>query len=477
MEPRVIALAPMPPEKAAYALARYSRSPDGIEASLRWVADHSSEKFWEQFYFEYGHQSIADLGHVIVCFENVSELAAVFIEDERLWDGQAKSSRYQDFARLGVTVPEAAGASADAFRTAADALFAAYRDLQSPVEQRLCEANPRPDSMKEGAYERAIAARTFDVVRYLLPLAVPTNVGQVVSIRTLEKQIGHLLASPYAEVRSLGERLKKACSESPLDPWGALSGSRSAAEPLAPTLARHARVNEYWQKTYFELEQVADEELNLGDPAPAQRVDLVPDHPVEVEIAATLLYRVSRYSYRQILEVVSEWSDRKRRELIEIGLRDRGREELLPEYQSGYRFLFDVLMDVGSWRDLHRHRRCQQVRQPFTFAHGYDVPEQISAAGVEPAYRAALEATAAAARSFPPEVGVYLLPFGYRMRCLFKMDFAEAEYIARLRSGVKGHFSYRRVAWEMKEKLAERHPFLAAQVEATPPWIEDFLTR
>jgi len=34
---RVLALAPMPPEKSAYALARYSRSPDSIEDSLRWV--------------------------------------------------------------------------------------------------------------------------------------------------------------------------------------------------------------------------------------------------------------------------------------------------------------------------------------------------------------------------------------------------------------------------------------------------------
>jgi hypothetical protein len=30
------------------------------------------------------------------------------------------------------------------------------------------------------------------------------------------------------------------------------------------------------------------------------------------------------------------------------------------------------------------------------------------------------------------------------------MDFAEAEYISQLRSGVKGHFSYREIAWEMK---------------------------
>src|ERR671925_1674464 len=113
---RVLALAPMPPEKSAYALARYSRSADSIEDSLRWVHAHSSEKFWEQFYFDYGHASIADLGHVIICFEGISELAAIFVEDEALWDGQAKSSRYQDFARLGYHVPAEAGAAAELFR-------------------------------------------------------------------------------------------------------------------------------------------------------------------------------------------------------------------------------------------------------------------------------------------------------------------------------------------------------------------------
>ena len=106
---RVLALAPMPPEKSAYALARYSRSADSIEDSLRWVHSHSSEKFWEQFYFDYGHASIADLGHVIICFEGISELAAIHIEDEVLWDGQAKSSRYQDFGPGGVFVRIAHG--------------------------------------------------------------------------------------------------------------------------------------------------------------------------------------------------------------------------------------------------------------------------------------------------------------------------------------------------------------------------------
>ncbi|MGC3974056.1 MAG: hypothetical protein QM771_06690 [Nitrospira sp.] len=103
---RVIALAPMPPEKSAYALARYSRSPDSIEDSIKWVHGHSSEKFWEQFYFDYGHGSIADLGHVIICFEQISELAAIRLEDEPVWDGQAEVEPVSEFRQFQLVCPE-----------------------------------------------------------------------------------------------------------------------------------------------------------------------------------------------------------------------------------------------------------------------------------------------------------------------------------------------------------------------------------
>lgn len=478
MEPRVVALAPMPPEKAAYALARYSRSPEGIEASLRWVFDHSAEKFWEQFYFDYGHASIADLGHAVVCFENVSELAAIHVEDERVWDGQAKSSRYQDFGTIGYHLPEGLSEpETHRFRAGADGLFAAYRSLLPPVEALVREKNPRPPDMTESVYARNVAARAFDVVRYVLPLAVPTNVGEVVSIRTLEKQIGHLLAAPYAEVRALGERLKAACGEPPLDLWNDLAGGAPRREPLAPTLARHAGPNEHWRRAYERMREVAAEELRLGDCDAAPLVELVPDHPLEIEIVTTLLYRASHHPYRQILDAVSAWSEPRRRRILDEALAGRDREELLPEFQSGYRLIFDVLMDVGGWRDLHRHRRCQQVRQEFTFAHGYDVPELLIEAGAREVYRAALDGAAEASRALGARPAAYLLPFGHRVRCLFKMDYAEVEYVSRLRSGVKGHFSYRRVAWALKQALAARHPRLAERIDATPPWVEDSLKR
>src|SRR5919112_618641 len=127
---RVLTLAPMPPEKLAYALARYSRSPDSIRDSIEWVRSHDSGKFLESFYFQYGHASIADLGHLAVCFEGVSELAATEIEDEPLWDGQARSSRYQNFSRSGFVVPpELSDADADVYRAAGDALLQGYASI------------------------------------------------------------------------------------------------------------------------------------------------------------------------------------------------------------------------------------------------------------------------------------------------------------------------------------------------------------
>jgi hypothetical protein len=83
----------------------------------------------------------------------------------------------------------------------------------------------------------------------------------------------------------------------------------------------------------------------------------------------------------------------------------------------------------------------------------------------------------AAMRALPEPGAHYLLPFGARSRFLFKMDFAEAEYIARVRSGVKGHFSYREIAWEMKQQIEFQDPALGRLIDATPPWVEDPLKR
>jgi len=463
----------MPPEKSAYALARYSRSADSIRQSVEWVRTHNSQQFLESFYFQYGHQSIADLGHTVLCFEGISELAASEIEDEQLWDGQAKSSRYQDFSQGGfITPPELSGDAVGLYEAAGSALLAAYKSVHSRVSGCLFEKLPRPESMKPEAYGRNIAARAFDVARYLLFWGIPTNVGQVTSIRTLEKQIRRLRVSEFAEVRELGLEIAAACAVTPECVW-----DPGAAEPLAPTLARHADPDTHREASTADLALWAAQNLSPESYEDSRRVDLIRPDDMLAEIAATLLYPVCRHPFRALYDTVRSWSRARQSEVLDVALQSRGkRDDLLRGFHGG-QYCFDMLIDVGAYRDMHRHRRCHQYRQAYAGRHGYEVPEILAEAGAEAEFRTAMDSAFAAMAELPEPARQYLLPFGARSRFLFKMDFAEAEYICRVRSGVKGHFSYRGIAWEMKQRVEELDPELGRLIDATPPWVEDPLKR
>jgi len=464
----------MPPEKCAYALARYSRSPDSIRQSIDWVRTHDSQKFLESFYFQYGHASIADLGHVVMCFEGISELAATEIEDEQLWDGQAKSTRYQDFSWTGfITPPELSGKPAERYRSAGEELLAAYNRIHAAMTKHLAERLPRPADMKPEAYRRNIAARAFDVARYLLFFGVPTNVGQVTSIRTLEKQIRRLKASEYAELRDLASEMAQACAAEPACGWD----ETTASEPVAPTLARWVDTDTHIAHSRADLTTWTEQNM----PAPAgievDRVDLLRPADTSADIVATLLYPVTDRPFRELYELALGWSKERRSEVIDLALRSRTRrDELLAGFRGGL-YVYDIVMDIGAYRDLHRHRRCQQFRQPYAGKLGYETPPAIADAGLTEAYNSAIENALATLHQLPEPASHYLLPFGARSRFLFKMDFAEVEYISRLRSGIKGHFSYRDVAWRMKQKMDELEPELGRLIEATPPWVEDPLKR
>ncbi|MGA2213208.1 MAG: FAD-dependent thymidylate synthase [Bryobacteraceae bacterium] len=472
---RVITLSPLPPEKCAFALARYSRSPDSIRDSLDWVRTHDSAKFLESFYFQYGHASIADLGHVVLCFEGISELAATEIEDEQLWDGQARSSRYQDFSKSGfVTPPEFDAAQAAAYQKAASGLLAGYNQVHARMSEYLAGKLPRPETMKPEVYQRNIKARAFDIARYLLCLGIPTGVGQVTSIRTLERQVRRLKASDYGELRSLAAEIAEACAEQPCLRWN----EAGADEAVAPTLARHLDADEHSQRSREDLRQWAEQNLSGSrHGSPAENVDLIKPGDTLADVVATLLYPVTDWPYRELYEMAVSWTGARRNEVLDVALQSRSRRDDLLRNFRGAPYVYDIVMDIGAYRDLHRHRRCQQFRQSYSASLGFETPQAIREAGLSTTYEALIDQARNAFVSLPQPAAQYLLPFAARSRFLFKMDFAEAEYIARLRSGVKGHFSYRKIAWEMKQKLSALEPELGRLIEATPPWEEDPLQR
>src|ERR1700687_4577473 len=116
------------PEIQAYAMAKYSRSSLSMKESLKEITAQKAEKFLNTFYFQYGHRSIADLAHVALAIERLSILAAIVLVDEQRWDGQERSTRYQNFKKSGYYVPDF-GADAklkESYCATIDFLFAEY---------------------------------------------------------------------------------------------------------------------------------------------------------------------------------------------------------------------------------------------------------------------------------------------------------------------------------------------------------------
>jgi thymidylate synthase ThyX len=489
----VFAVHGVEPEVQAYAMAKYSRSALSMKESLKEISEQKAEQFLNTFYFQYGHRSIADLAHLAFAIEKLSILAAIVLVDEQRWDGQERSTRYQNFKKSGYFIPDfGADAAARAeYCAAIDFLFAEYEAFTQEMLRYYTGKIPRPDDMAEDQYTRTLRARAFDNSRYLLPLATNTSLGQIVNARTLETQIARLLSSPYAEVRHLGALLKDAAREPSYnvqaESMRALVEEIKAANPelgvkaeqqllrstrVAPTLVKYANASEYESRTRIELEHAAAE-LMEGVPlgASPKLVDLVEDGPLEVEMAATLLYSACHHSYRQVTERVQALTAKQRSEIIDLGMRHRGRhDELLRSFHAGQQFKFDILMDIGGFRDMHRHRRCTQIEQGFTRHHGYDTPPDMHDAGLDVRYKTAIQKAIHASDKFRAagtHAELYLLPMAFRKRTLFKMDFAEALYISELRSGAAGHFSYRNVAYAMYEEVAKKHPALAKYFRVT----------
>ena len=502
-----------PPEIQAYGLAKYSRSAQALEQSIDELSAQRAEQFLNTFYFQYGHASIADLAHVTLAIENISMWAAFHIVDEPLWDGQERSSRYQNFRDSGFYIPPGLEGTPDLafYREGLDELLGQYERFSAALTELLKTLIPRPDDMTPATYTRKLRARAFDVARYLLPLATLTSVGQVTSARTLERQISRLAGHPLAELRAISAAMKEACQapeynfvarklEATWERAGltpeqieaqrqTLAGAGIIGSGPAPTLVKYTEPDTYEPETLAAARELLRPYCDgLGAAPDTQPAILIP--PETDPLAALtmeLLYLTDARGrrYEQLLPVGQAIPAEVKQRLFELTMAKRGpHDDWLRLHRLGYTLGFDLLLDYGALRDLHRHRRCVQILPDLTWNLGCDAAGTIFTAalgergaalageqGLIEDFDRAMGTAMSRARDFPRRhsAGYYLLPLGARQRALFKMDLAEAAYMIEQRTGVGGHFSYRRVAYAMYCQLSERYPWLASSIRATNP--------
>ncbi len=314
-------------------------------------------------------------------------------------------------------------------RPPGDALLRAYGEVHARVFEHLSEKLPRPAEMKPDAYERNLAARAFDVARYLLFWGVPTNVGQVTSIRTLEKQIKRLRASEYEELRSLGEEIAAGLRGRAGLHVGRIRRARAArAHARAPR--RAGRVSDAIARGSAAVGRRRICRPRAGTAAGARRSAAArPMSPPRLWRRCSI--RSPTGPSASSTKSLRGWSAARRAEVIDVALQSRSRrDDMLRAFPRR-----PVLLRHGD-----RHRRVSRPAPPSPLP---AVPAGVQRA-VWDSIRPRLVADAGATEhlSKPPCASAfdqmhaparagshYLLPFGARSRFLFKMDFAEVEYI------------------------------------------------
>jgi hypothetical protein len=206
-----------------------------------------------------------------------------------------------------------------------------------------------------------------------------------------------------------------------------------------------------------------DWERSSQPPTAVTLVEYDPD--AEVKTVAAILYPHTDLPLERARDLAAQLAPRERLAIIRAYVGERGSRFHRPgrafEEPS---YTFDLLADLGAYRDLQRHRILTQERQRYTVRHGYEIPPELEQAGLGAAYAQALDRAAAAVEAIGadlPEQAQYAVPMAFRVRWRVKLNLRAAYHLAELRSAPQGHPSYRRIAQAIYEQISAVHPTLA----------------
>ncbi|HPV70345.1 MAG TPA: FAD-dependent thymidylate synthase [Candidatus Magasanikbacteria bacterium] len=447
----VYSLDHLKPEVVAVAFAKCSRSPESFATIAEELTDAKSADFHEKWVVGYGHSSVAEHANLHLAIENVSILATKVIEDNRLASFTEKSTRYQIFDKTKYYKPQniLASSLSEEYQKTLDYIFDTYTSLNEPMRDFIVKKYPKTETDLDKVYNVITKARVCDNIRYLLPTATLTNLGMTANARNFERVIAKLLSHPLQEMQDIGTDIKQ------------------CALGITPTLIKFANVNDYLKNTPNELTELS-KNLLPKEINPVNPVEVVQFDPeAENKLVAALLYRGSDLPYKQIWQEVKKMPLEAKEKIIDVALKNRASfDQPLRELEHVY-YTFDILMDYGAFRDVQRHRMNTQTNQDVTIINGFETPEEIIEAGLESQFKEVMERAANLyQKMYPqfPKEAQYAVPLAFRKRTLFTWNLRELHHFISLRSGQKGHISYRRVAQACWQKLNEIHPLLAKYI-------------
>jgi thymidylate synthase ThyX len=481
LEGPVFALVNLPEVVKGALFARYSRSAKSLRRLFldEFVGDLDvsgdrgvdatvglarAEQLYDRVFFEYGDDSVAQLGGVHLACEQASNLLTKVLERGRLMSYMEKSTRYVAYdTRLPsgryryYRSPEVLASPLGArYVGDMDRMFDAYRQVLPVLYDWFSERHAKAAGDSDFAHRQALKARAFDTVRGLLPSAATSNLGIYGSGQAYEGLLLRMRAHPLPEAREYSELML------------------AELRKVIPSWVRRVDVADRgsaWSK-YREKNDAAMAELvggifdDIGGAGPSGPagpevvlVDWDPD--AEVKVVTAMLYPYCHSSEEEIAARVEAMPASRRLEIMDRYAGERLNRRHRPGRaleRCSYRF--DVISDYGAFRDLQRHRLLTIEWQGLTPYHGYTMPEAVALAGAAPAYEEVMNRSAglyeALADYFGPTVAAYAVTLAHRVRYTVQLNARAAMHMLELRTTPQGHPEYRDVCQQMHRLIAEK---------------------
>jgi thymidylate synthase ThyX len=476
----VFALVNLPEVTKGALFARYSRSAkslrrlfldefleqaeDTAAPAAEEVGAARAERLYERVFFDYGDDSVAQLGGVHLACEQSSQILAKVLEWGRLAAYLEQSTRYVPYddrpgGRFRYTVPPEIASSplGERYHATLDGSFETYARWLEPMQAWFAERTPRDPGDSDFVYRSTIRARACDALRGLLPAAVRTNVGIYATGQAYEQLLLRMRASPLEEVRGYADLM--------------LVELRKVIPAFLTRVDlqdRGVAWSRYLAETRERTREVAAKLLDGLEPDPRPEVALTDHDPDgEVKVVAAALYAASTLPDDRLLQAARDMSAEQRAAVLEAYAGERTNRRHKPGRafeRTAYRF--DVLCDYGAFRDLQRHRLLTIEWQQLSPAHGFEVPPEVEEAGALADFRRVMDASASLHDELVAEglaeVAPYAVAMAYRIRFAMHLNAREAMHLIELRSAPQGHPVYRRVAQEMHRLIQDVHPGIAS---------------
>src|SRR5436305_1093282 len=416
-----------------------------------------AEELYQRVFFEYGDDSVAQLGGVHLACEQSSNLLTKILEWGRLMAYLEQSTRYIPYDhRLGGRYryyrdPDILGSSLGTrYVGDLDRLFDTYAQLLPAMQDWVRSRHPKDPGDSDFVYRQSVRAKALDALRGILPAASLSNVGIYGTGQGYEALLLRMRAHPLPEARDYAAMM--------------LTELRKVIPSFLARVDRPDRGgawSSYLQETRSVMEEVAGKLFAAEEVEPRPAVTLVDFDPdAEDKLLAAMLYPYGELPEDQVLAKVRTLSADERASVVRayVGERTNRRHKPGRAFERVV-YRFDVLSDYGAFRDLQRHRMLTIEWQPLSPRHGYAVPPAVADAGLGDRFDEAMARSAglydALVGHFPAQAP-YALSLAYRVRYAIQLNAREAMHMLELRTTPQGHPDYRILCQEMHRLIADQ---------------------